>query len=53
MLRRTAQTGMPCAPCFDGDPFLAPIRGSADYRKLREEIVRRNDGYRAALKDVL
>jgi serine/threonine protein kinase/tetratricopeptide (TPR) repeat protein len=53
MLRRTAETGMPCAPCFEGDRYLAPIRGSKEYAALKEEIARRNAGYRAALKGVL
>jgi TolB-like protein len=52
MLRRTAETGMPCGPCFDGDRFLAPIRSTAEYRKLREEILRRDESNRAALKGV-
>jgi len=53
LLRRAAQTGMPCAPCFEGDPLLGPVRRSSEYPALREEIDRRNAGYRAALKDVL
>jgi len=53
LLRRAADTGMPCSPCFDGDALLAPIRGSKGYRALRADIERRNAGYRAALKGVL
>jgi hypothetical protein len=52
-LRRAAETGMPCAPCFDNDPLLAPIRGSKEYAGAKREIEKRNDAYRAALKDVL
>jgi TolB-like protein len=52
-LRRAGETGMPCALCFDNDPLLAPIRGSEEYAGVKEEIDRRNAGYRAALKDVL
>jgi TolB-like protein/tetratricopeptide (TPR) repeat protein len=53
LLRRAAETGMPCASCFDHDLLLAPIRGSTEYAEVRREIERRNAGYRAALKDVL
>jgi hypothetical protein len=53
MLRRTAQTGLPCAPCFDGDRYLAPIRRSPEYAALKAEIERRTAGYRAALKGLL
>jgi TolB-like protein len=49
-LRESAETGFPCAACFDNDPLLAPIRSSAGYTTLKKEISRRNDGYRAALK---
>jgi TolB-like protein/tetratricopeptide (TPR) repeat protein len=52
-LRQAAENGFPCASCFDSDPLLAPVRGSAEYAALRSEIERRNAGYRAALKDVL
>jgi TolB-like protein len=53
MLRRSVETGMPCAPCFDGNSYLAPVRASKEYADLKHEIERRNAGYRAALKDVL
>jgi len=53
LLRKAVETGSPCAPCFDNDPLLAPVRGSAEYTTLRSEIGRRNAGYRAALKGVL
>jgi len=52
-LRRAAETGFPCAPAFDIDPLLAPIRGSKEYAAVKREIEQRNAGYRAALKDVL
>jgi TolB-like protein/tetratricopeptide (TPR) repeat protein len=52
-LRRAAETGLPCAPAFDNDPLLAPIRGSKEYADVRREIEERTTGYRAALKDVL
>ena len=52
-LREAAESGFPCATCFEKDPMLAPIRGSRDYAELRKEIDRRNDRYRAALKGVL
>ena len=53
LLREAVNTGLPCAPCFDKDPMLDPIRGSAEYTALKEEIARRDAEYRAALKDVL
>jgi TolB-like protein/tetratricopeptide (TPR) repeat protein len=52
-LRLAAENGFPCAPCFDNDPLLTPIRGSKEYAEVKAEIERRNAGYRAALKDVL
>jgi TolB-like protein/tetratricopeptide (TPR) repeat protein len=52
-LRRAAETGFPCAPAFDNDPLLAPIRGSKEYAAVKREIEERTAGYRAALKDVL
>ncbi len=52
-LRQAAENGFPCAPCFDNDPLLAPVRGSPEYTQLRSEIEGRNGGYRAALRDVL
>jgi TolB-like protein len=53
LLRRAAETGMPCATCYDNDVLLAPIRGSMEYAEVRREIERRNAGDRAALKGVL
>jgi tetratricopeptide (TPR) repeat protein len=53
LLREASKTGLPCSPCFEMDPMLASIRGSAEYAALKEEIARRNAGYRAALKGVL
>jgi eukaryotic-like serine/threonine-protein kinase len=52
-LRRAAETGFPCAPAFDNDPLLAPIRGSSEYAAVKREIEERAASYRAALKDVL
>jgi TolB-like protein len=51
-LRESVESGFPCAACFDNDPLLAPIRGSAAYAALKKEIARRNEGYREALKEV-
>jgi hypothetical protein len=51
-LRRAAETGFPCAPAFDNDPLLAPIRGSKEYAAVKREIEERTTGYRAALKDI-
>ncbi|MEO8347655.1 MAG: hypothetical protein ABI610_01990, partial [Acidobacteriota bacterium] len=53
LLREATQTGFPCAPCFEKDPILDSIRGSAPYGVLKEELARRDAEYRAALKDVL
>jgi TolB-like protein len=53
LLRMAVETGMPCAPCFDNDPLLAPVRASKEYAEIKREIERRNAGYRAALKGVL
>lgn len=53
LLREASESGFPCAPCFDNDPFLAPIRTSKEYEALRREIVRRTDADRAALKGSL
>jgi tetratricopeptide (TPR) repeat protein len=52
-LRLATENGFPCAPCFDNDPLLAPIRDSKEYAALRSAIESRNAGYRASLKDVL
>jgi eukaryotic-like serine/threonine-protein kinase len=52
-LRRAAESGFPCAPAFDNDPLLAPIRGSKEYAAVKREIQERNAGYRTALKGVL
>ncbi len=52
-LRRASETGLSCPACFDNDPLLDPIRGSRDYQAVKEEIERRNAGYRASLKGVL
>jgi len=53
LLRMAVENGMPCAPCFDNDPLLAPIRGSKEYAVVKREIEERNAGYRAALKGIL
>jgi hypothetical protein len=53
LLRLAVEAGMPCAPCFDNDPLLTPIRGSKEYGEVKREAERLNAGYRAALKDVL
>jgi TolB-like protein len=53
LLREASKTGLPCAPCFETDPMLAPIRGSAEYTALKGELARRDAQLRAALKDVL
>jgi hypothetical protein len=53
LLRRASETGLACAPCFENDPLLRPIRSSREFAAAQEEIARRSAGYRAALKDVL
>jgi tetratricopeptide (TPR) repeat protein len=49
-LRQASETGFPCAPCFDNDLLLAPIRRSPEYAALRNEIVRRTESDRSALR---
>jgi TolB-like protein/tetratricopeptide (TPR) repeat protein len=49
-LRRAAETGMSCLPCFDNDPLLASIRGTPEYAALRADLLRDEDGVRARLK---
>ncbi len=53
LLRQAAENGLPCTPCFDTDPLLAPVRHSSEYMALKNEIERRNARYRAALKNIL
>lgn len=49
-LREASETGFPCAPCFDNDPTLAPVRKTKEYQSLRREIVRRSEADRAAVE---
>ena len=53
LLEMAVDSGMPCAPCFDKDPILAPVHGTPEYSGVRAKIERRNAADRAALKDVL
>ncbi|MDQ5857884.1 MAG: protein kinase [Acidobacteriota bacterium] len=53
LLREASKTGLSCGPCFETDPMLASIRGSAEYAALKGELARRDAEYRAALKGVL
>ncbi len=53
LIEMAVESGMPCAPCFDKDPILAPVHGAPEYSVVRAEIERRNAADRAALKDVL
>ena len=53
LLREASNTGLPCTTCFEKDPLLDPIRGSAEYTALKEEIARRDAEFRAALKGIL
>jgi TolB-like protein len=52
-LREASKTGLPCGRCFEMDPMLASIRGSAEYADLKGELTRRDAGLRAALKGIL
>jgi TolB-like protein/tetratricopeptide (TPR) repeat protein len=49
-LRRAAETGMACLPCFDNDPLLAPVRGTPEYAALRSDLLREDEEVRARLK---
>ena len=49
-LRRAAETGMPCLPCFDNDPLLASVHGTPEYAALRADLVREEEQVRARLK---
>ncbi|HYR46920.1 MAG TPA: hypothetical protein VER78_07925, partial [Thermoanaerobaculia bacterium] len=52
LLARAAETGLSCLICFDGDPWLSPIRRSPEYAALRKDLEQKDRTYRAALKDV-
>lgn len=39
-LRRAAESGFPCAPCFVRDPLLEPVRRHPDFTALLGEISR-------------
>jgi hypothetical protein len=52
-LHEASETGFPCAPCFDNDPLLAPIRGSKEYESLRQDVRRRAERDQAAVKGAL
>jgi serine/threonine-protein kinase len=49
-LRRAAETGMPCLPCFDNDPLLASVHGTPEYAALRADLLRDEQEVRARLK---
>ncbi|HEY7574081.1 MAG TPA: serine/threonine-protein kinase [Thermoanaerobaculia bacterium] len=49
-LRRASKTGLNCIPCFENDRLLAPTRATAEYRELKAEMEKRDEGFRAALK---
>ncbi|MBC8645913.1 MAG: protein kinase [Thermoanaerobaculia bacterium] len=50
-LRKASATGLNCIPCFENDPLIALIHGSAEYAALKTEMQNRDAAYRAALKD--
>jgi TolB-like protein len=52
-LTEASKSGFPCAPCFEKDPLLDPIRRSPEYARLEAELARRDSDYRAALKEIL
>ena len=47
-LRVAADTGFPCAPWFDADPLLAPLRGTTDFASLTAHVNTRRQASRAA-----
>jgi serine/threonine-protein kinase len=49
-LRRAAETGMACLPCFENDPFLTSVRGTQEYAVLRADLLRDENEVRARLK---
>jgi eukaryotic-like serine/threonine-protein kinase len=46
-LRRAADNGFPCAPEFEADPLLAPVRGHAGFQALLADLGERRRGYAA------
>jgi hypothetical protein len=46
-LRRAADHGFPCHPCFSADPNLASLRGDPAFEGLMAELRQRREGYRA------
>ena len=45
-LQIAADTGFPCAPWFDADPLLAPLRGTADHAALLAHVETRRRAFR-------
>jgi len=45
-LRRAADHGFPCYPCFDRDPDLRGLRGDPAFTALMAELRQRWEGYR-------
>jgi TolB-like protein/tetratricopeptide (TPR) repeat protein len=52
-MRQASTSGLNCIPCFETDPLIAPIRGSAEYGELKAEMAKRDAAFRAALKELL
>lgn len=46
-LRRAADQGFPCYPCFASDPDLAGLKTDPAYERLLADLRRRWDGYRS------
>lgn len=46
-LRIAADTGFPCAPWFDADPMLAPLRATADFAPLVAHVEARRRASRS------
>jgi hypothetical protein len=53
LLRQAAATGLACVVLLDTDPLLAPIRGSAPYAALRQDVERQVESDRAKLGNLI
>jgi TolB-like protein len=51
-LRRAAETGKPCLPCFDNDPLLASVHAAPEYAALRADLLREDEEVRARLREL-
>jgi TolB-like protein/Tfp pilus assembly protein PilF len=49
-LRRAADHGFPCHPCFSADPHLAGLRGDPAFENFMAELRQRWEAYRALVR---